>query len=743
MKDGNSKELKFHIKGLDCIGCVPKIETYSKCLKGVTQAEVNFSQALLIVKIQNSEKVIHSLTKGLHKLGYQIEEVTNKNNIKMSAHLKNTFNKNKKFKAFPKSNTKHINLLLPPKTVVQRNNFIKFSSWKFIILLCFIYFILFLIENFLKINLQIYFSCLTITLLLPIMRKCFLMAKVGYFFSVELLMSISAIGAIIIGASEEAAAVLILYLIGEKLESFSTEKAKKEINSLVNILPENAIRITTLGQKEFIPAKMIQINDVLEIKPGDRFPVDAIVRNGESYVNESLLTGESKPIFKRNNDPVIAGTNNIDSFLQVQATSQGENNTVTRLVKLITDAQASKTKVMRSIEKFSKIYTPIILILGIITAIIPPLFLTEPWLVWIYRGLAILLIGCPCALIISTPSAISAGIIIASKLGILIKNASALETIGRIKQIAFDKTGTLTYGKLNITNITPITGSINEVLQVAASIESKTNHPLAKAIIDHANEQNLTFYEIEQPKTLAGIGAQGIINGQHVIVCSPQYAQQIINQSFPEFNAIKNLQHQGNTIVCVIVNFCLLGYIAFTDTLRPDAKVTIKNLNTLKINSIILTGDNIISAQNIAKELNIEVKAELLPENKLEYISAVAKTKLIAMVGDGINDAPALAAANISVAMGNGTNIAIDTSQIIIARNKLTALIDAILISKKVMSTIQKNIIIALGLKIIFLFLTLFGGTQLWMAILADTGATLIVTLNSLRILMYKSQINS
>ncbi|WGL59120.1 cation-translocating P-type ATPase [Pigmentibacter sp. JX0631] len=742
MSQENMKELKFSITGMDCPSCAQKIEIFCQKIKGVKDAKVNFINSTLLLKFDVDLFIKEQFFLSTKKIGYTLFEIKNEINTLSTSELKKQFRKNKKFKSFPQEKK----ISEQNKTEIKISNFSKivtfFSNhnWKTIGILSFIYIILLSLQFFTNKNWHFLFTILTLIPFFPIVKKAFYLGKSGQMFSVETLMSISSLGAIIIGASEEAAAVLILYLIGEKLESATLAKSNQELKTLLTILPDKVTRILANKEQEIINLSEVKVDDILEIKPGDRFPVDGKVISGESFVDESLITGEATPIFKSKTVLVSAGSINIDGYLVIQANTTAQNNTVSKLVKLISEAQASKTKTMRSIEQFSKFYTPAVLFFGILVACIPPLFFQESWLVWIYRGLAILLIGCPCALVISTPSAISTGILIAAKLGILIKNAVSLETIGKIKQIAFDKTGTLTYGKLDVTKIVTFDKPDTQILQIAASIEAKTNHPLAKGIIEYAKNLDISFLVVKNSKTIPGIGVQGEINELPVLICSPQYAKKLTPISLYFENEIIELQNNGNTVICIIVNFKLEGLIALKDKVKFEAKEAIKNLKKLNINSTILTGDNAATARLIADQLDIAVKAELLPSEKLNFIKSNSEKAFIAMVGDGINDAPALAAANIAIAMGNGSNIAIDSSQVIITGNKLTSIIDAISLSKKVMLTIKQNILIAVGLKVIFFTLTIFGSTQLWMAILADTGATLIVTLNSLSILLYKSK---
>ena len=404
------------------------------------------------------------------------------------------------------------------------------------------------------------------------------------------------------------------------------------------------------------------------------------------------------------------------------------------------DAQGTKSKTLRSIENFSRYYTPIILVIGILTAIIPPLLGITPWLLSIYKGLAILLIGCPCALIISTPSAIAAGISTATKFGILIKHASALEIIGKVKTFAFDKTGTLTEGKLKVTDIFCFSPEYNEeeVFKFAFSLEEHSTHPLAKSILLYAKNKNIISYNTSDVKTLSGIGLSGKVNEHYIYMTSPSYAIENNLLSSIEIQTLENFQNEGKTICLIILEKKVLGLIAFQDKLKEDAQQALTQLKNLNIIPIILTGDHKRNAEAVTSSLNIKIMSQLLPENKLKYIQEFSQNGKVAMVGDGINDAPALAAADVGIAMGEGTDVAIDSAQIVIANKNMSSLVSAVKISRKTLHIITQNIFIALVLKLFFLIVVFMGIGTLWMAILADTGATEFVTLNSMRLLRYK-----
>ncbi|APJ03112.1 heavy metal translocating P-type ATPase [Silvanigrella aquatica] len=754
MRNQNELNLVYIIEGMDCGGCAAKVETFCNKMNGIKEAKVNFSTSTLSVSFLDDLEAKYKLEEGIQSLGYLIteqiiENKINQDNNEIKLKTQNNFrirmrspkNKSiidKKIRLNNEAHQRNSHLHSKSMQTHQHLHTHNKMSWLPIIFLSSAFLISMVIESFSKNMGLLAFAILTIISLFPALKKATLFMKVGYVFSVETLMSISAIGAIFIGAAEEAAAVMILFKIGESLEAFTTEKAKAGINSLASLLPEFALRILKEGSSQLIRQSEIQKYDIIEIKAGERIPVDGEIRQGASFLDESLLTGESEPQYKSLGEKVIAGSICLDGNLLITATVPGHQNTVTRLMKLVETAQSSKTRIVRSIEKFSKIYTPLVLAIGLLVAIVPPLFFSESWTQWIYRGLTILLIGCPCALIISTPSAIASAITAATKMGILIKDASALEEIGKIKKIAFDKTGTITTGHLKIENVISFDQNENEVLKLGASLEIKSNHPLAKAICDEAQKRNIFIEPISNVISLAGKGIQGVLNNKKIIICSPKYAESLNCLSENQMLEIKKYQEQGKSIAVIVEDVTAKGFISLSDQLKPDTKESLFKLNQMGIQNIILTGDNNLCAKNITQDLNIELHSELLPEEKLKYIQKQTSSEPIIMVGDGINDAAALAAAHVGIAMGNGTDVAVDTAQIVIAKNNLSAVVDTIHLSRKTMANIKQNIAIAIGLKAIFLVLTILGDTQLWMAILADTGATVIVTLNALRLLRIK-----
>lgn len=739
----NQNELStytFIISGAHCIDCTKKIETVCKKIDGIKTVLFNFNKSELTIFIIKNTNALTEVKKILVSLGYTISEVkisnNSKNNLKKIGLIFRKKIHKKLLHKIIKINNYNQNSDNQKLYLHDHSNHSEHSHWKGILILFTLLLFAFILEQFNNKFGYISFICITLYGLFPTLKKALTQIKYNYIFSVETLISISSLGAIFIGAAKEAATVIILYFIGETLESHTTNRARKSVRSLHLLLPDKSTIKKENGKIETIATNQIKIGDLIDIKPGEKLPTDGIIISGTSYIDESQLTGEPVPVFKKTSDKVSAGSYPVDGNLLVKATSTGFDNTITQLVRLIENAQASKTRIVRNIEAFSRIYTPIILLISVLTAIIPPIIFGEDFITWIYKGLAVLLIGCPCALVISTPSAISAAITTASKLGIFIKSAASLEAIAETKQIAFDKTGTVTCGKLSIKKIVAYKYDENKILQLAASVENKFTHPIAQSIVTAANTKNIEILSVSDAKNIAGIGATANIANNSYLLCSFNYFLDLKNNY--NFDEIKTLQNEGNKIVIILENKELAGVIVLIDKLKPEAPFTIKKLKTLGYNSIILTGDSKDSANILKQELQTEVLAELLPEDKMKYVRNISSQEPIIMVGDGINDAPALAAAKVGIAMNSGSNVAIDTAEIVIMNNNINAIIDTIIISKKTIYNIKQNISIAIGLKMFFLIITIFANTPLWLAILADTGATLLVTLNALRLLLIK-----
>ncbi|WP_421872774.1 heavy metal translocating P-type ATPase [Pararhizobium sp.] len=577
--------------------------------------------------------------------------------------------------------------------------------------------------------------------LIPIARRAIMAAMAGTPFSIEMLMTIAAIGAVIINAGEEAAAVVFLFLVGELLEGVAAGKARQSIQSLAALVPKEAL-LEENGQTRAVPAESLAVGATILIRPGDRISADGVILSGESAIDEAPVTGESTPVRKGVDEKVFAGTINGDAALRVRVTATAADNTIARVVKLVEEAQESKAPTERFIDRFSRYYTPGVVIVAALVAIIPPLFFGGQWGEWVYKGLAILLIGCPCALVISTPAAIAASLSAGARRGLLLKGGAVLETLGTITAVALDKTGTLTEGKPKVTDILAFGHSESDVLTFAAALETGSSHPLAKAILDRAAADKVAVPAVSDAKALGGKGVTATVDGKAVFLGSPQSAGDRIALSAEQTAAITALNDEGKTVSVLIIGETLAGAIAMRDEPRADAKSGLKALTDAGVKIVMLTGDNTRTATAIGKQLGIEVRAELMPEDKQRIVGELKQQGFtVAKVGDGINDAPALAAADIGIAMGGGTDVALETADAAVLHGRVGDVAEMIDLSKRTMSNIRQNIIIALGLKAVFLVTTIAGITGLWPAILADTGATVLVTINALRLLAPVSRV--
>ncbi|MFS8046444.1 heavy metal translocating P-type ATPase [Rhizobium sp. BR 314] len=571
--------------------------------------------------------------------------------------------------------------------------------------------------------------------LIPIARRAFMAAIAGTPFSIEMLMTIAAIGAVIIGASEEAAAVVFLFLIGELLEGVAASKARASIQSLTDLVPKTAL-VEENGKISEVPAEDLPVGAIILVRPGDRISADGVIVSGESSIDEAPVTGESTPVRKGADAAVFAGTVNGDAVLRVRVTAAAADNTIARVVKLVEEAQESKAPTERFIDRFSRYYTPGVVVVGALVAIMPPLFLGGSWSEWVYKGLAILLIGCPCALVISTPAAIAASLSSGARRGLLLKGGAVLENIGKVTAVAFDKTGTLTEGKPKVTDLVGLGMSETEVLRLAAALETGSSHPLAQAILGRASADGIEVPSIFDAKAIGGKGVSGTVDGLDVFLGSPQAVANKVSLAPEQSARIAALNDEGKTVSVLLAKGSVAGLLAMRDEPRADTAAGLKALTDAGIKTIMLTGDNKRTAQAIGKTLGIEVRAELLPEDKQRIVGELKREGLrVAKVGDGINDAPALAAADVGIAMGGGTDVALETADAAVLHGRVGDVIEMIDLSKRTMSNIGQNITIALGLKGVFLVTTIIGITGLWPAILADTGATVLVTMNALRLL--------
>ena len=549
-------------------------------------------------------------------------------------------------------------------------------------------------------------------------------------FDMKTLMTIAIIGAVIIGEWREGAVVVFLFAISEALESFSMNKARQSIRSLMDLAPSRAL-IQREGELIELETEDIRIGDVLIVKPGQKIAMDGTVLRGESAVNQAAITGESIPATKKPGDEVFAGTMNEEGALEVTVTKRVEDTTIAKIIHLVEEAQAEKAPSQQFVDRFAKYYTPAIIAIAFLVALVPG-FVTGNWDLWVYQGLAVLVVGCPCALVVSTPVAIVTAIGNAAREGVLIKGGIHLEETGRIQAVAFDKTGTLTKGYPELTDVLPEEGyTREEVIKLAASVESLSQHPLARAIAKQAPE----LYPSERFKSLTGKGVHAEIGGTRIRVGSLKWAEE---HGFHAPEAAYRLQESGKSAMAVFSGKHLFGVIGVADAIREESPRIIQALKDIGVQqTIMLTGDHPATAKAIAAEIGVtDIRAGLMPEDKLTAVKELqAQYGRVAMIGDGINDAPALAASDIGIAMGGaGTDAALETADIALMADDLEKLPYTIRLSRKTLRIIKENIIFALALKILALLLIIPGWLTLWIAIFADMGATLLVILNALRL---------
>ncbi|AKM17726.1 putative cadmium-transporting ATPase [Geobacillus sp. 12AMOR1] len=564
-------------------------------------------------------------------------------------------------------------------------------------------------------------------------------------FDMNTLMTVAILGAAAIGEWGEGATVVILFAISEALERYSMDKARQSIESLMDIAPKEAL-IRRGNEEMMVPVDDIQVGDIMIVKPGQKLAMDGIVIKGTSTLNQAAITGESVPVTKTVGDEVFAGTLNEEGLLEVKVTKRVEDTTLSKIIHLVEEAQAERAPSQAFVDRFAKYYTPAIIIFALLLAVIPPLFMGADWSEWIYRGLAVLVVGCPCALVISTPVSIVTAIGNAAKNGVLIKGGIYLEEAGNLKVIAFDKTGTLTKGIPSVTDVVTYNGNENELMTITAAIEKGSQHPLASAIIRKAEEDGLNFNDVsvEEFQSITGKGVKAKVNNAMYYVGSPGLFEELLPNGIQSEikEQITTLQTQGKTVMILGTEKEILALIAVADEIRESSKEVIRKLHQVGIEkTVMLTGDNQRTAEAIGKQVGVsDIKADLLPEDKLNFIKELRdKYRSVAMVGDGVNDAPALAASTVGVAMGGaGTDTALETADIALMSDDLSKLPYTIKLSRKALAIIKQNITFSLGIKALALLLIVPGWLTLWLAIFADMGATLIVTLNSMRLLKVK-----
>ncbi len=574
----------------------------------------------------------------------------------------------------------------------------------------------------------------------PVAQRAFAALRLGQPFTIESLMTVAAIGALFIDAAEEAALVVFLFAVGEVLEGVAAGKARDGIRALANLVPKTAF-LELNGVTKEVPAASLRVGQFVLVRPGDRVPADGEIAKGTSGIDESPVTGESMPKTRGPGDPVFAGSINTEAVLRVMVTKAAEDNTIARIIRLVEEAEEARAPTERFIDRFSRWYMPAIVTVAALVVLVPPLAFAQPWDTWIYRGLALLLIGCPCALVISVPASIASALSTGARRGLLMKGGAVIEAASKVSRIAFDKTGTLTHGRPMVTDIVTFGATTEaELLAVAAGVETGSSHPLAIAILNKATEAGVAALPSRDARALMGKGVIATVGDAAAWVTSPRHAMENGGLDDPGLRQATVFEEEGKTAVAVFREKTPLGLIAMRDEPRKDAAEAVRQLKDMGVAPVILTGDNPRTAAAIAGGLGMEFQADMMPEDKLTAIRDMSEHGGVMMIGDGINDAPALKQADVGVAMGSGTDVALETADAAILRDRVIDIPAMIRLARAAMANVRHNVAIALGLKAVFLVTTILGITGLWIAILADTGATVLVTLNALRLLAFKPE---
>jgi len=716
----------FLISGMDCTDCAQTIQTGVANLDGVESCDVNFHTEILHVNGNvKAGDVIHRV----RELGYNVRDEEKDNSSTQTASSFNFFQY-----MWERNDTK---LALFAVLLVMPG----------------------LIFHELLPNLGIHHFLIDVTSVMamilagyPIAPKGWNAFRISRQVTINALMSIAAVGAVIIGTYTEAGVVMVLFAIGEALEGYTSERARRSIRGLMEVAPNEATLLKNHDghqHEKNVHVKDLQIGDVILVKPGKRFPMDGRVVSGSSAVNQAPITGEARLIQKEFGDSVFASSINGEGTLEIEVTHLAQDNTISRLIKLVEEAQEKKAPSQRFVDSFAAYYTPAVVGLAALVAVIPPLFFGQTFFGesgWLYRGLTLLVVACPCALVISTPVSIISAISNAARTGVLFKGGVHIETLAKINAIAFDKTGTLTNGRPSVVTIRSIQcddpntlcSVCSDLLALASAVERRSEHPIAQAVAHEARHRGLSmnYAAAENVTALTGRGVSGTVSGHEVVLGSHPYFEDHISHT-EHCDTISKADANGLTTMMVSRDRQYEGFITIADTIRDTSREAIHDLKDIGIKDLVmLTGDNEMTAKSVAEQVGLtDFRANCLPEDKVIEIERMRDTNGgVAMVGDGINDTPALAASTIGVAIGN-TAQAMETADITLMGSSLSQLPFAIRLSRATMKTIRANVAVSIGIKLVFLVLVLLGLGTMWMAVLADMGTSLLVTLNGVRLL--------
>lgn len=729
-------EIKLVLNGLDCANCANKIEDKVNKINGVKEATVNFSTTVLTAEIKEENlksEIINEIKSIVKKLEPHVKveekidnkEIKNKTKACTSSCCSkdNDHHEGSKDKIHEHSHEKEESS--NGKIEILKDNWL-------LIVGAIIYAIALLYNGNNKISIILFVASylaiggeVILTAIKNILR--------GEVFDENFLMSIATIGAFFIGEYPEAVAVMLFYQIGEVFQGYAVNKSRKSISSLMNIRADYA-NVLRNGSEFKVSPEEVNLEEIIIIKPGERVPLDGTVIEGTSFLDTSALTGESVPREVKTGDEILSGAINDNGVLKVKVNKEYGESTVARILELVENASNKKAPTEKFITKFSKVYTPIVVFIAIIVAIVPPLLIKDAtFSEWLYKALSLLVVSCPCALVVSIPLGFFSGIGAASKKGILVKGGNYLEALKESEIVVFDKTGTLTKGVFKVTNINAKNISEDELLEITAIGESNSNHPIALSIAN-AYGKEINKNEIESYKEVAGHGVEAIIKGKKVLLGNSKLMKSN-NISYDEVDTI-------GTIVHIAIDGEYKGNIVISDEVKENVKEALTELKSVGIKkTIMLTGDSKVVADKVAKAIGIdEVHADLLPSDKVNKVEEILNKKSangkVLFVGDGINDAPVLARADIGIAMGGvGSDAAIEAADVVLMKDKVEAISEAIRVSRKTSKILWQNIIFSLAIKVAVMILVIFGLTNMWAAVFADVGVTLLAVLNSMRII--------
>ena len=692
----NKEELQLTLEGLNCANCARKIEEKVGKMEGVKESNLNFTTTTLNVKLERKVKEEHAIN--------EIKKIVEA----LEPHVK-------------------VEKKVSGKTNVQRAKF----EVKPTLIIGTILYLIAVIGDFKGALALILFVASYLLIGGKVVLTAIKNIAKGQVFDENFLMTVATIGAFSISEYPEAVAVMLFYEIGETIQGYAVNKSRSSISSLMDIRADYA-NIIIDGKEKKVSPETVKVEDIILVKPGEKIPLDGIVVEGESFVDTSALTGESVPRKIAVNDEILSGGINTNGVLKVKVTKKFGESTVSRILEMVENAANKKANTEKFITKFAKVYTPIVVALAILIAVVPSIFIKDAlFSTWLYRALIFLVVSCPCALVVSVPLCFFAGIGGASKKGVLVKGSNYLELLKDLETVVFDKTGTLTEGVFSVTEINTNGIDKEKLIEVAAMAESFSNHPIAISIIKEYGKE-IDKEVIKEYKEISGRGIKAVINNEEVLVGNSK----LMN----EFNILYNEVDSIGTVVYCAINGEFKGSIVISDKIKENAVEALINLKKAGVKkTVMLTGDNKKTAYKVGEKINIdEVHSELLPLDKVKEVEEIMKRSnkngKLAFVGDGVNDAPVLARADIGIAMGGmGSDAAIEAADIVLMKDDINALVDAINVSKKTNKILWQNIVFALGIKILVMVLGTFGIANMWTAVFADVGVTIIAIINSTR----------